>query len=63
MFRKQDLTQMGFLLHFVFFLPIKNVLSCLDGEDMSLCLYVALILLRVVILYYLFALLFQLLPL
>ena len=43
MFRKQDLTQMGFLLHFVFFLPIKNVLSCLDGEDMSLCLYVAFI--------------------
>ena len=43
MFRKQDFTQMGFLLHFVFFLPIKNVLSCLDGEDMSLCLYVAFI--------------------
>ena len=43
MFRKQDFTEMGFLLHFVFFLPIKNVLSCLDGEDMSLCLYVAFI--------------------
>ena len=43
MFRKQDFAKMDVLLHFVFFLPIKNVLSCLDGEDMSLCLYVAFI--------------------
>ena len=43
MFRKQDFLKKGFLLHFVFFLLIKNVLSCLDGEDISLCLYVAFI--------------------
>ena len=43
MFRKQDFAKMDVLLHFVFFLPIKNVLSCLDGEDMSLCLFLAFI--------------------
>ena len=42
MFRKQDFTQMGFLLHFVFFLLIKNVISCLVGKYISRCLYVAL---------------------
>ena len=34
---------MDVLLHFVFSLPIKNVLSCLDVEDMSLCLFLAFI--------------------
>ena len=43
MFRKQDFAKMDVLLHLVFFLPIKNVLSCLDGEDMSLCLFLAFI--------------------
>ena len=51
---------MSFLLHFVFFLLIKNVISCLVGKYISRCLYVALTTSCHFILY-LFVLLFQLL--